>query len=128
MGVALVTNRVMNSCQGYAVFAIHFTVFKSHLTSCILLTRQSALVLKRSIPTHFLNFNYSSLFAFYTYLRKYIVCIINQSVFAFQAPKNVIGTYFLQVLVNKSVNMAKQLFYSELHSKSICLSYVSFTM
>ena len=54
---------------------------------------------------------------------------INQSVLAFQAPKSYrrLLNYVLQLLVNKNVNMVKQLYYSEIHSKtskSICLSYI----
>ena len=52
MDVALLTKHVISYCHkknNNVVFAIHFIVANSHLTSCTLLTRQSALVLKMDV-------------------------------------------------------------------------------
>ena len=49
MGRALVTKCIVSYFQGNAVFAVYFTV-KSRLTSCTLLTRWSASVLKVGMP------------------------------------------------------------------------------
>ena len=43
---------------------------------------------------------------------------INQSVLASRHLKMLLN-YVLQMLVNKSIDMAKQLYYSEIHSKNI---------
>ena len=51
------------------------------------------------------------------FLHKYIYCLHNKSICpCFQAPKTVTGAcliMFLQALVNKSINMTKQLYDSE---------------
>ena len=64
------------------------------------------------------------MFLFIAYLHKYIVFIINtinQSVLAIQAPKSLqcLPNYVLQTLVNNSINMIKQLYYSKIHLKNI---------
>ena len=49
-GCGLVMKLIVNSCQRRALFAIHFHS-KRHFTSCTLLTRWRATVLKVKVPS-----------------------------------------------------------------------------
>ena len=73
--------------------------------------------------THFLNFSLLAFYSIATCISSYNYCLHNKSICpCFQVPKNLTGAYlimFLQALVNKSANMAKQLYYSKTHSKNI---------
>ena len=65
----------------------------------------------------FLIFNYSGLFAFLTYLHSisHNLSLLSRHLNRYRRLLN----YVLQAFVNKSVNMVKQLYYNEIHSKNI---------